>query len=364
MGIETFYPEIAGIEEQCDLEKKMVSSDVISQADIKKYADYIIGELKLLKNKSEQEKQSFVIDTLSDNKIMGRVKGKIFSGDLDIDEAESAVRRVRQALVERLKGKIDEKIYLVVRDISIQNIVRENIISQLVDVESGQEKIYKDQELFGEDHGSDMREAFALFNKLSSHPNIVGIKEYDPANRRTIYEKLQMQDLKEYLYSSDQTKKNFLIGLKTIKDCLVGAEYLAGNGLILQDIKLNNLGLIMEEESVKGVLFDLEGLVKAGTKMKYRIFTPNHRPPEVPEKEVLEKEGAEIKSAEMVYQFGVSLEEILEFFEEIKMLESTEKDVATKLEDLSKKMREENPDKRIGLAEAKNELEGIIGKLK
>jgi serine/threonine protein kinase len=366
MDIQTFSPQDAGIPEKYNLEHKIVNSDVLSQKDIQEYADYIIGELKLLKNKSEQEKQTFVVDALNDNKILDQVQEKLFSGDLDIDAAENVVRRVRQALADKLKGKIDEKIYLVVKDASLKNIFsfRKNIINELVNTGSGEIEIYKDQAVDFEEHGRDMAEAFALLKKLPAHSNIVAIKEYDPASHRTVYEKLNMRDLKTYLRSNDDSKDNFLLGLKTIKDCLVGASYLAENGLVLQDIKLDNFGLVMEEKSAKGVLFDLEGLVKADAKMKYRLASPDYWPPEVPEKEDLKRgNGYAIKSAEMTYQFGLSLEEVIDFFKEVEVSASVDGNIAKKLEDLSKKMREKDPKKRIGLTEAKNELEEIIGKL-
>ncbi len=354
--IETFSPK--DIPEHYDLEKKMISSDAVSRTDIKKYADYIIGELKLLKNKSEQQKRSFVVNALSDNKILKKVMGHVFKGDLDIDEAESAINRVRQALTEQLKGKLDEKTYLIIREVGKENFTRDNFISKLVDTDSGNERIYKDQEAFDEEHKRNIEEAFVLFNKLDPHPNVVGIKEYDPVTRRTIYENLNMQDLRAYLYSSDQTRENFLINLQVLKDCLSGAKYLADNDLVLQDIKLENLGLVIEDGHKKGVLFDLEGLVKEGEKKESRMYSPGYQPPIG---DLENKEG--IKSGEMVYQFGVCLQEILDLYEDEKMLKSADSTKAEKLESLSKKMREEDPDKRIGLLEVNNELEDIINKL-
>ncbi|TSC85060.1 MAG: hypothetical protein G01um101413_444 [Parcubacteria group bacterium Gr01-1014_13] len=362
--IETFSPDMGSIKDMPDhdLEKKMVSSDVISQADVKKYADYIIDELKLLKNSSE--KKAFVIDALSDTKILNEaeVKKEIFKGNLDFDEAEGVIKRVRQALIEQLKGKIDEKIYLVIKNIkkvkASPSSGRENIINQLIDTDSGREKIYKNQGHLGEEHAREMPEAFAVLNKLPPHPNVVSIKDYDPTNQRTIYEKLKMHSLKEFLGFSDRSRKDFLISLKILKDCLVGGVYLAENGLVLQDIKLDNLGLVMEEKSAKGVLFDLEGLVKEGTQKGDRLYSKGYRPPL---KDLLNEEGV-IKAGEMVYQFGVCLQEILKLYEDNPAFEISDSKAAKKLEDLSKKMIEPDPENRIGLPEAKAELEAIVSK--
>lgn len=360
MGIETFSPEMSGIEERHDLEKKIISSDVIFPGDIKNYAEYIIGQLNILKNSSE--KKAFVVDALSDTKILKEVEKETFNGNLDFAEAEDVIKRVRQALTDQLKGKIDEKIYLVIKNIKKVKASpispRENIINQLVDAESGREKIYKDQGYLGEEHAREMPEAFALLNKLPPHPNIVSIKEYDSTNQRTIYEKLKMHSLKEYLGFSDRSRKDFLVSLKILKDCLVGGVYLADNGLVLQDIKLDNLGLVTEEGVSKGVLFDLEGLVKEGTQKGDRLYSKGYRPPL---KDLLNEEGV-IKAGEMVYQFGVCLQEIVKLYENNQVFEISDSKAAKKLEELSEKMREEDPEKRIGLAEAKTQLEDILAK--
>ena len=369
MGINTFSPREAGVPRHIDLEHQMVHSDVISQADITKYADYIIDNLKLLKSKSDQEKQTFVVDALSEDKILRQVEvveAKL-AGHLDHEEAQSALRQVRKALVERLKGKLDENIYLNITDLVNRTEDRVNIISKVVGVASGKEEIYKDQELLIKEHKDDTAEAIALFKKLAPHPNIVNIKEYDEISQRTIYEKLNLQPLHENLKVRPRNRQKFVVSLKVVKDCLVGAQYLADNGLVLQDIKLSNLGLVTDEETTKGVLFDLEGLLKEGTKMSTRMYGGiMYLPPEI-----LENKEEGIKPSEMVYQFGNCLEEILDYYEKEKIFKSADEKIsesadgvtAKKLDALAEKMREQNPEKRPSLSEAKNELEEIIGKL-
>ena len=404
MGIDRFSPSMAGVPEAEDLEKKMVSSNVISGADIKKYADFIIHHLEGLKNKSEQETTSFVVDALSDDNILksSEVEDKIMSGELDKNEAQSAIRRVRQALMEQLKAaKIDEKIYLVIKKIvekgissekKTQNMEaitgittkkeglvkrklkkppankepakpkegRRNIINAVVQIGgAGEEGIFKDQESFLEAHQEDSEAAFVLLDKLDSHPNIVNIKERDPVSRRIIYEKLNLQTLNKYLSSGEKNKEKFIIGLKVIKDCVEGAKYLAENGLILQDIKLDNLGLVKQEEDIKGALFDLEGLFKIGTKMGSRVSGGlKYLPPEI-----FQPEGDLIRPGEMVYQFGICLKDILIMYEEWRGLKILDQNIIKKLNVLIKKMTEKKSEERIGLPEAKTELDILLRSL-
>lgn len=378
MGIKTFSPELAGIANEHDLEKKMIHSDVISHADVQAYADYIIGQLKTLKNSSEEEKESFVVDAFNEDNIETMVWNERMKGNpllVDPKEVLSAIRRVRQAIVEELKGKIDEKIYFVIKDLigdgSRTRVTgdagRKNIINQVVAIESGKEKVFKEQELLLPKHKDATAEAVALFKQLDPHPNIAGIKEYDPATQRIIYEKLNLQTLDEYFREGNKNKEQLVAGLKIVKDCLAGAQYLADNGLVLQDIKISNLGVVTEEDAIKGALFDLEGLTKEGVIINGRMGPPGKKwlPPEIRRAtpEAIQDHGWKIKQGEMVYQFGRCLQEILALYEFKQVFDLSDKNAIVKLESLVKKMMEKDPENRIGLAEAKNELEDIIANL-
>lgn len=90
MRIKTFSPEMGGVPPEKNLEEKMVKSDVLTSADVKDYADYIIGHLKTLKNSSERERELFVVEALSDNKILSKVIDEVMSGNLDEKEAKDA----------------------------------------------------------------------------------------------------------------------------------------------------------------------------------------------------------------------------------------------------------------------------------
>lgn len=423
MGIDRFSPATAGVPKEIDLEEKMTSSDVITGADIKAYAKFIAGHLNELKNKSESGQQElFIIDALSDRSLLEKVEKEVMSSQLDKKEVKSVIERVRRALIDELKAiGIDEKIYFVIKDIvkkgidseelkktremelknaaeetsgraatkpgkpirpkathsvgsgDIIDIVaneppaskqkdRTNVISDVVDVASGVKVIYKQQDPLMEGHKADTEAAIKLFNKLDPHPNIVKILKYDRNLKWIIYEKLNLQTLDKYLASSEKSMSKFVEGLEVVKDCVEGARYLAANGLVLQDIKLDNLGLEKQAEEVKGVLFDLEGLFKTDTKMRGRMTAKHLRylPPEIPQI----KEKKIIRPAEMVYQLGVCLLDILTLYENQRVFKDADKNTVKKLEILVKKMTEKNHLDRISLAEAKSELEDIVNELK
>lgn len=375
MGIKTFSPEMAGIPEKHDLEKKMASSDVISHADVKEYADYIIGRLKALKNSSEEEKEAFVVDAFRGNRIFQKVAPELAKPNaLDETEAQAAIKRVQRALLEELKGKIDDKIYLVIKNLRGNNLikdlwwknVRRNIVDQVIDVENDKENIYKDQEsLLTKKHKKDLDEAMGLFRQLDPHPNIVNIKNYDSKKNTAIFEKLNLRPLSEYLSFGEKNKRKFFVSLKIAADCMAGASYLADNDLVLQDIKVSNLGVVLEKKNIKGVLFDLEGLVKKDTLLSGRIVVKGYLPPETSyaSPEVIKDNGWKIKPGEMTYQFGVCLQKILDSYALDYVFKGPEEKVVEKLVNLINKMTAEDPESRITLAEAENELEEILSKL-
>lgn len=387
MRIKTFSPELAGIEDKHDLEKKMIHSDVISHADVKAYADYIIGQLKALKNSSEEEKESFVVDAFNEDNIEGKVWNERAVGNLllvEPEEALSAIKRIRRALVEELKGKVDEKIYFVISDLIgdgsrmpvTGDTGRKNIIHHVVDIENEKEGVFKDQEPIIDVQKENLSKAMVLFKQLAPHPNIAKVKLYDPETNRTVYEKLDFVPLYEYLKSENFDEKKLLASLKVLRDCIKGAIYLADNHLILQDICLANLGV---ENDGKGILFDLEGLTVAGTVFPNRMSHGEiYFPPEL----IKIKEGtippelepSEIKPSEMVFQFGECLHTIQDTYSNsearargqnldiLRSLRALFSDMTVLLDSVSG-FEEDVFGARISLQEAEVRLDEIIDKI-
>lgn len=341
-----------------NLEKKMVENEVITSADIKSYADFLIQELEKLKESSGQEKETFIIDALSNDRITDLIVDKEEFNSLTTTEVESVVKKIRKALIEELKGKIEDRLYFVIKDLKNKDIYGLSHTISEVMAASGEVKIYKHQPPY-ENEQEYSREAFKLLMSLPSHENIVNVHEYDPESHKSILEKLNLSTLAEYLKTKETSKENFVSSLKIVRDCLEGAEYLKASGLALQDIAPANLGIANADGSLKGTLFDLEGLRKIGSRTKYRIIQRPHEryaPPEI------DLEGGNIiRSEEMVFQFGVCIKDILEKYKYFPYISSVGiGPIFGKLEKLVEEMTKKDYQYRIGLEDAKTKLANIV----
>ncbi len=318
MAIKAFSPEMAGVGET-DLEHKIVNSETaISHKEVQDYAKFIIDYLKAIKDfADEKEQTSFIIDALSDEGIIGRIDYDLFvvndQGEMEEvltdEEIRGVIKRIRQALFEELKGKIDDKIYFIVSDI-VRNTkpnYERSVISEVVDINNNVTSIHKDQLI-----SKKYRDAFVaghlMFEKLNPHPNIVKMKEYDPVSHQTIYEKIDFIPLNKYLQHENDAEKKFISSLLVMRDCLKGAKYLADKGLVLQDIHPSNFGLVETDKGVKGVLFDLEGLTKEGEKLDRRL---GHKGQYRSTSLLDWNQPTAVSFYEMVYQFGCSLRDMI-----------------------------------------------------
>ncbi|MBI2037678.1 MAG: hypothetical protein HYT15_01955 [Candidatus Magasanikbacteria bacterium] len=315
MRIEHFAPEMIVPEDQ-DLEHKVIHNEVIRHEDVQKYADFIINHLKIFEKASEQEKTAFIIDALNNDNLVQEVRGDMEAGLLDEREVLDVTSRVRKALVEELKGKIDSDIYLLIED--IKNATespdpnRKNIVSLLID-KYGQQRVYKEQEI-PEKYKQDLKDAVLLFQQLDPHPNIAQNIKYDEKQHSLIYEKLDFISLAQYLEDGKKSSRDkFLTGLQVLRDCVRGANYLAEHGLVLQDIDPFNLG-VQETDSgaKKGVLFDLLWLVKKGVHMDFRMSKPGYFSRIMYDSDQPDPDC--LSPYEMVYQFGLCLDKIKETY--------------------------------------------------
>ncbi len=375
MPIKTFFSEMAGVPQEKNLPEKIIKKDVITHADVKEYAQYILQRLQELKKHSEDEKELFVVDVFSDSSILAKVKDQPGLNNLDENEAISVIDRIRRALIEELKGRVDDKIYFIIKNIqnTPENKFRKkSIISIAENVDSGPKEgvMYKDQKIIGKEHvdvEKSREEAFGLLKNLPQHPNIVGVREYDGKNQRGIFEKLNLQNLDEYLGEKTEVDKEKLINsLNILRDSMDGALYLEKNGLTLQDISLKNIGIAETEQGkVKGMLFDLEGIMKTGTKINYRLAMSNDYAP--PEFLSHSTKYNSLNPKEMVYQFGVCLQKITDKYVDFakKSDKHFKKSVINQqLQILTEKMTEERLFFRIKLADAISELDRVINVIK
>lgn len=333
MRIETVSPELKGVPEEIDIEKQILENETVSHESVKAYASFIIQELERIRNTDIQDQKIFIIDSLSDEHILSRVAHKVYDSTLEenerLDEAEAKaiIQRIRKALMEELRGKIDEKLLLVIKDfkkntdrkdatvVSLNKrglAPKRSIVSEVVEIGSGKKFIYKDQDPPG-GNSQDFAEALAIFKELPQHPNIADVKYYNQKSNRSVHEKRNFVTLKEYLESPDFDEQALITSLKVLRDCVSGARFLSDNNLVLQDISVYNMGVEDTGEDKKGLLFDIEGLVKKGKSIHYRISNLSL----VHANAMLDYSQEDVNCVspyEMVYQFGLGLDKIKEAY--------------------------------------------------
>ncbi len=220
MKIESFAPEMR-ISPKDDLEAKLVNNDVIAHAELQQYAQAIISHLAEIETAHKDEKISFVIDALSDKKIQRSFRAVSADNNTtlshdDILILQKTVDRVKKALIEELKGKIDSTIYLFIIDLvrpKTDSPRDKNNISIIFDINNGSEKILKDQQNLNEEYREEIALAHKDFLKLPSHPNVVRMVKYDEQNHVAIYEKRSFVSLSDFLENQSLGKKKFLPAL-------------------------------------------------------------------------------------------------------------------------------------------------------
>jgi len=349
MRIETFSPE--NLDEGSDLEKKMVKSDVVMPADIASYAEEIAGRLEELRK--GPEKEAFVLDALSIDRMKGLVKSEGLQGLTD-EEIEGAMDRIRKALIEALKGKIEDKLFFVVKNLQVKKSFGDtpDVISE-VTAGGGTASVHKRQPTL-ENFKRNIDDAFEVFKTLPPHENIAKLIDHDPSRDESLWEKRHILPLNAYMLSEKEPEDGkFLTGLTVVKDCIQGAIFLAENGLVLQDIHPRNLGLERTDEGEKGVLFDFGALVKEGDspRVASRLTRQGYAPPVGPE--------GEYRQGEMTFQFGKCLDELVARYERAPGPKPVESGIM-EVKMLVKKMLELDTRKQMTLEEAKSRLEAII----
>jgi serine/threonine protein kinase len=199
-----------------------------------------------------------------------------------------------------------------------------------------------------------MADAMDAYLKLPPNPNIVKVLSFDRGDKRLLTEKLDMDTLDEMIVKAARERskeKRRDIGVQVLRafhDCLKGARFLSDNGIVMQDIKVENLG--RKKDTGDGVLFDIDSILPKGSTPSGRMYTPGYYPPEASS-----PDGLKISSSEMVYQFGIALQRMVGA--EAWDLPA---DVRTFLEkDLSFGMRGVNPKHRMSL-ERVEQLLGMV----
>jgi hypothetical protein len=238
-------------------------------------------------------------------------KEKNFDEDLFVEQRQ-AVSRIKQAFIEKLKDAIvQEKALndlnysdlqftktttessgkLINRDVKLQRDFNEHesVLRSLDRSEISQQLNAADKYFF--ELGK------KIISELPANPYLVRIEA--SSKNKEIVERLHLTDIAK---ESKKTGAEPTLLLKAFRDAVRGGLFLEENGLVLQDISLDNLGIKDKDTNdQQGVLFDLDFVVPEGSPVSTRVAKLENA---IPSNFV---EGNRASSSEMVFQFGRSL---------------------------------------------------------
>lgn len=367
-----------------DLGKEFLEKDHLAQEDIRAIADQIAGDVdRACANADSQEKKMVAIyEGLSFPYIFSKMftretrispgpdfwqayaekkmslRDEETGGEADVPEkvAAEAMEKVRQAVLKELKDRGRDDVFFI-KDLLLSKGRFQGSGTRVYGLENG--LLYKAKESAHlAKHRKERNRALArLFAALREkpHPNIAfsalfhgprsGTRE-----EGTVIKKRDFLALSEKMKEAPDWKGN----ITAVRDAMAGALFLEERGLVLEDICPGNIGV----EKGRGMLFDFDGLFEAGTRLKSRLHHPpdgraSFLPPEVDK-----TAPTSIGPKEMVWQFGMCL------FQQMKISRGeipaeTESGLSDLVYD---RMLERDPESRIGLKGALEELELILAK--
>lgn len=352
------------------IDRKFLDEEHITQEDIREYVQNIREKIQIFSGgqneKSVEEKRMIILDALNYSNIYNdflQRGGKTTAIAEMEDEVQQALARLRNAIFEECKKDLDlNEEDIVFIEYSLNNKKKDEgmpVVSAIKNAK-GEKDVYRDvQPLHGYYRGV-FKKAVERYSHLRDRsPYVIDIKSFDPDTGDVILKKEEIVDLFSVLNSFDRQKIDeisrekqtaFMLGI--IRDAMEGAVYLHNNGLVLQDLKTANIGVVTERNKLnnkKGILFDVDGLTEEGTAMPNRIASPGFFPPET---------SGPVTAREMVYQFGKILEEVKSrknFF--------LPENWRHKLETIIHKMTETDPQKRILIDYAYQQLGNLCGEM-
>ncbi len=360
--------------EQIDLgphrvEDKFLQADSLSMADIKKYVKEIVAHINELDELAYDEatraerKRLLVFDTMQTKSILRGIER--LTGE-KVDEAtgrdiEAAIQPIRRAIVEELSNMLDvDEFFILERQLnSREKYDPATMVSELRGP-AGKRGVYRDVTHL--DPESTLREDLiaavgVLMHAGEKNAHVIPIASFDEKTGNIVTEHRPMKTLHEIsiaLKRNDSLSEAQKVGvsrwlLRVVLDGLDGASFLERHGLVMQDLKPENVAWMEDTATVMkghGVLFDLDGLVIQGEMRLGRYATPGFVPPEL-------RAGAAtpVTAKEMSYQFGKILKQIAE-----------RKNFMLPVEDMGNLARlianltAKSPEKRLSVGEAYTEL--------
>ena len=390
------------------------NADYLKAEVIKNYVQQIVEQVNQSSNTDTQK--ACVIDLLRDQNIKKLLEQKqqpkndteeTDEDKKDKEEVERMtfywVKRIKKQIIDDLKNYLPDDLYFFVKEKQKDTTTHFNQKSSLIDARTNQEYFFKESDIYSvqikkerEDNLKKIREAVANLEKTGAKmpfviaPQMIGQTKDSRLNSdkslsyisnqediATIAD-LLIEEIDDVEYEDKELDEtNTKKVLSSILDCLLGAQFLAKNGLTLTDLNTIPIGknLGINNKNKRGSIFDLDGLQEVGATMHYLVCpTTNKREIVVsllaPEYKLFATSQETVATAEsMIWEIGDSISRLAEiqrdklymspnFFANQKLILVWEKALT-----FSKKMTAEKPSDRPSFDICIIKLEEIINKL-
>lgn len=299
-------------------------------------------------------------------------RGEVQTAELSVHELESFLYPIRKAILDELAESVDRKMLHVVSkqltsDRRVWEVHDEKILKLAIDhdpegqsetEENKENRLEALQQLFGLPERSPFI-AYQVLNMEFTTAPFEGLE---------VQRKLHMQTVDEILNKENVPPLKDV--LRYALDGMRGAAFLVDHGLRLTDFSPHNISIDLSRD--RGFLFDYDGLrteeyILAGGLVTHKGYQPPERllpspatreigdpPPTLdPHTGLPVPIEGPITPAEMIYEFGCLLQDILKRYPESNRT----------LEPLITRLRQRKPSNRPTFPEAIAELESLITRI-
>lgn len=336
-----------------NLERDFKNADFITQAEVKKYAQKIIQKIEA--ETDQDQKKIFLIDCLRDDAIFSALQWS--DRDPMTDEMVSdSIKAIKKQIIYELKPYLHESLYLFIQA-NLKTDTDHFNKTKIVHNSNFKRSFLKETNFYPETI-KNIRECLVVLKKAvealeaggGAMPYVVNPEIIDdqknPLDAGSVYYTVEEKNLMDFEDILEKQPNELSIKqiIEALIDCIKGARFLAEAGLTLTDMQIRNMGI--NKKTNQGIIFDLDGLVKAGKMFTFIIgpkdlydgYDPNLFPPEY-------RRGAAswiADSRSMIWELGYNINIFA------RSIKNKHKQLAEQLQNFAKKMTankmEERPD--------------------
>lgn len=318
------------------------SENPLTPKEVRGMADGIVAEIKKRTHGVlPDEKQAVIVNLLEENRIFKEAQ-KV-DKSVTVEDISDPLKRIRNTVLEKLNDEMGDEVDVhmiskVIADWSAQvSVVNDNKITKrhVISVPS-----------LAKAHDRAIDKLSTLRDEGKLHPNVAhsliarGEEKGAEGELDEVHRRLNIVPLDELISGKNKPPLEKTFGY--FIDGLKGMRFLLSEGLVLTNNSEDNIAVNKDNDS--GVLFDLDGLLPSDEKITNMDFINISRlgyiPPERMDREDTSKRA--IKEAEIVFEFGVSLRNIVRFYEK-------DNDVSI-LRTLAEEMTQADPNQRPRIA--------------